>query len=164
MKLLMVSTIIMTSMITTCQHPLMLSLMIMMQTIMISLMTSYMINNSWYSYMLFMIIISGLMIMFIYMTSLTSNKMFKKNMKTQLLMIMLWMILITINKDKMLIEQANNYNEMMNSYKYTMMMSMSKFINFPLSMIMLTLMIYLFISMTSVIKISNKSTGPLRQK
>nr|AXS65085.1 NADH dehydrogenase subunit 6 [Elateroidea sp. 2 KM-2017] len=141
-------------------HPLMTSMIIISQTTIISLMTAN-IANPWYSFILFMITISGMMILFIYMTSMTSNKKMSINKFMLLWMIMLPMIMI-MNKNTM--EFKNWMTIMTNENTMKLELSMNKFINFPSSMIMTFLMIYLFMMMTSSIKITFKNSGPMRQK
>nr|YP_009663646.1 NADH dehydrogenase subunit 6 [Diorhabda carinata]QCW06691.1 NADH dehydrogenase subunit 6 [Diorhabda carinata] len=146
-------------------HPLTCGLMLLLQTLMIALISSLMSLNYWYSYILFLIMIGGMLILFIYMTSIASNEKFKFNFKL-LLITMLTMILLFIlmfldhyymNIMVQTIETKSFYlNKNLN-------LSMMKYFNFPNYLIMIMMIIYLFITLIATVKITNFLYGPLRQ-
>nr|AIS38200.1 NADH dehydrogenase subunit 6 [Brasilocerus sp. 2 DTA-2012] len=165
MKMMITMMIFMTGMIMLTKHPLMVSMIIIIQTILIAMTTNLFSESSWYSYTLFMVMIGGMMVMFIYMTSLTSNKKIYFN-KT---LIFTWMMLTStiywlIEKEMLISKKLTMTNMQINEMNMKLETAMSKFINYPLSMLMISLMIYLFITMTASIKITWKNSGPIRQK
>nr|QNP10016.1 NADH dehydrogenase subunit 6 [Aulacochthebius sp. IBE<ESP> RA1155] len=144
-------------------HPLSMGLMLLMQTLMISLISGTLNFNYWFSYILFIIMIGGMLVLFIYMTSIASNEKFKINNKLTL-MIMFFIVISSI-----IYLLMDNYFTNINNYNYKIYLNsnylmMSKFYNFPSNMIMYLLIIYLFITLIAVVKITSISLGPLRQK
>nr|YP_009002409.1 NADH dehydrogenase subunit 6 [Henosepilachna pusillanima]AHH30004.1 NADH dehydrogenase subunit 6 [Henosepilachna pusillanima] len=145
------------------KHPLSLGLIILMQTIMISMLIG-MMYNFWYSYILFLILIGGLLILFIYMTSIASNEKFKTNfyliLSFSLIIFSTMMNLIKTNFN------INNYlykNMLTNQNTSTNFLTLSKFMIFPQNKIFLITILYLLISMIAAIKICKFNYGPLRQ-
>nr|YP_009529001.1 NADH dehydrogenase subunit 6 [Aulacophora lewisii]ATC73091.1 NADH dehydrogenase subunit 6 [Aulacophora lewisii] len=147
------------------KHPLSCGLILLIQTILVSLMSGLMSLNYWFSYILFLIMIGGMLILFIYMTSIASNEKFKFNFK--LFFILIFFILITfifmfidpsfLNKFNQLIDmQSQNYFHIEN-------LSMTKYLNFPNNIIMILMIIYLLITLIAIVKITNLSYGSLRQ-
>nr|YP_009002080.1 NADH dehydrogenase subunit 6 [Pseudocellus gertschi]AGL11941.1 NADH dehydrogenase subunit 6 [Pseudocellus gertschi] len=59
------------------KHPVLMIIILMLFTITTSMKTFMIHNNAWYSYTILLIMIGGMMVIFIYMTSTTPNKMFK---------------------------------------------------------------------------------------
>nr|APX39950.1 NADH dehydrogenase subunit 6 [Chaetocnema scheffleri] len=137
------------------KHPLSNSLILLIQTILTSLMSGLMINNFWFSYILFLIMVGGMLILFIYMTSIASNEKFNFNMKIFLFIIMIFMFMkiITPNfKEYMIITETNIW------------LSLNKYLTFPNYFLLLLMIMYLFITLILVVKITNLNYGPLRQK
>nr|CCI69378.1 NADH dehydrogenase subunit 6 [Metacrangonyx sp. 4 MDMBR-2012] len=58
-------------------HPLLMSIMITIQAILVGLTIYYFSVISWFSYLLFMLFLSGMVIILIYVSSLASNTMMK---------------------------------------------------------------------------------------
>nr|ARH54179.1 NADH dehydrogenase subunit 6 [Chrysomela populi] len=157
---------LMSMMIMFLNHPLSLGMILLMQTIMTSLLTGMLNTNYWFSYILFLIMIGGMLILFIYMTSIASNEKFKFSYKL-IMMFMLFMTIIMImllmdyyyfNMKMNLSDQLNQNN--LNNFK----LSMNKYMNYPQNLIMLMMIMYLLITLIMVVKITNVHYGPLRQK
>nr|YP_009995321.1 NADH dehydrogenase subunit 6 [Ochthebius atriceps]QNP09724.1 NADH dehydrogenase subunit 6 [Ochthebius atriceps] len=144
-------------------HPLSMGLILMMQTIMISIITGLLNFNFWFSYILFLIMIGGMLVLFIYMTSIASNEKFKFNNKLTLVLMILNIIM------NMLIILIDNYFIKINNLNFNFnfksnYMMLSKFFNIPSNIIMFMMIIYLFITLIAVVKITDFKLGPLRQK
>nr|YP_010034222.1 NADH dehydrogenase subunit 6 [Monochamus sparsutus]QOW83761.1 NADH dehydrogenase subunit 6 [Monochamus sparsutus] len=146
-------------------HPLSLGMILLMQTILIALITGLSNYNFWFSYIIFLVMIGGMLILFIYMTSVASNEKFKFSYKILLLAMMLMSLMIMIllfidsyyfnlNLINSLINQNLTYN-----YKF----SMNKFLSWPMNLIFFFMIIYLLITLIMVVKITNIKSGPLRQ-
>nr|YP_010987595.1 NADH dehydrogenase subunit 6 [Ochthephilus sericinus]WON66014.1 NADH dehydrogenase subunit 6 [Ochthephilus sericinus] len=144
-------------------HPLSMGFTLLMQVISISLLMNFLIITPWFSYILFLIMIGGMLILFIYMTSLASNEKFKFSMNltfmamiiNSIMILMTWFFNINIT---LLI---NNYNFIkMNMFN----MNLVKFFMPPTYYIIMMMIIYLLITLIAVVKITNFSMGPLRQK
>nr|ALO70309.1 NADH deshydrogenase subunit 6 [Astenus lyonessius] len=142
-------------------HPLSMGLILLIQTIIISMITSTLSLNYWFSYILFLIMIGGMLVLFIYMTSVASNELFKfsYNLMNISIMIMILMFILYFNYNYMYMNFEFNIN---NNFNNNFMFN--KFINFPSNLIMFMMIIYLFITLIAVVKITNMNYGPLRQK
>nr|AXS65748.1 NADH dehydrogenase subunit 6 [Staphylinoidea sp. 13 KM-2017] len=143
-------------------HPISMSMILLIQTIMISLMTGLMKMNFWYSYILFLIMIGGLLILFMYMTSIASNEKFKFSFNLNLIFIPL-MIIFSMNIIFPLKYNLLYYTNSLNS-PFNYIMDLNKFFNYPLNILMILMIIYLFLGLIVVVKITNFKMGTLRQK
>nr|AXS65978.1 NADH dehydrogenase subunit 6 [Curculionoidea sp. 22 KM-2017] len=145
-------------------HPLSLGGILLIQTILMSLLTGFIMHKFWFSYILFLIMIGGMLIMFIYMTSIASNEKFKipSNISiafTILSMLTLLTLLYSLDFSNMYPLKYFNFFNFFN-----LKLSLNKFFNFPDMKFLLFLMIYLLITLIMVVKITDKNSGPLRQK
>nr|YP_009110182.1 NADH dehydrogenase subunit 6 [Rhodopsona rubiginosa]AIW64883.1 NADH dehydrogenase subunit 6 [Rhodopsona rubiginosa] len=152
-------------------HPLSMGLFILGQTLMICLITGLMIKTYWFSYILFLTFLGGLLVLFIYVSSIASNEMFKMNMQMKILFLYLSMFflilsMIMMNNLKymnfyfnMEMETFFNFNSFFNNENK---LNLSKLYNSQTFFLMLMLIIYLFITLISVVKITNISFGPIR--
>nr|AXS65898.1 NADH dehydrogenase subunit 6 [Tenebrionoidea sp. 12 KM-2017] len=148
----------------TLSHPLSLGLMLLIQTIIISLITGNFNYNYWFSYILFLILIGGMLILFIYMTSVASNEKFKFNTMSTLPLISLMSMFIIPNYFMYNFNINTINNESTTYFNNSIInMSMNKYINFPMNIILTFMIIYLFLSLIAVVKITNLKYGPLRQ-
>nr|WCQ78452.1 NADH dehydrogenase subunit 6 [Agriotes sp. GTI-106] len=147
-------------------HPLSMGFNLLIQAILIALITGMMSHNFWFSYILFMIMIGGMLVLFIYMTSVASNEKFLYSNKLMIMMLMMFMTMVMLS----VIDPFSNYilstNMDMEMFKMNSMfsLSLSKYINLPSNWIMISMIIYLLITLIAVVKITNITYGPLRQK
>nr|UYA96516.1 NADH dehydrogenase subunit 6 [Janus sp. 1 GYN-2022d] len=157
---------------TQLNHPLAMGLMLLVQTMLISLMTGMMTQTFWFSYILFLIMLGGMLVLFIYVSSLASNEMFNMSMMN---MIISMMIFIVMMLTMMLIDSYTNIffslnKEIINNTTPEMLYNMesnfmvNKIYNQPTNYITLMLINYLFITLIAIVKITNIMNGPLRQK
>nr|ATV81529.1 NADH dehydrogenase subunit 6 [Cosmoscarta sp. TS-2017] len=169
MKMMLLSMSVMTSsMFMSMKHPLSMGFMLMIQTT-ISCMTNGMNTYSyWFSYILFITFIGGMMVLFIYMSSIASNEKFKFSMKLlMMIMMMLIMTMLIINIDpNMIIKNINSETlSFMNSKNNNKEIpTIMKMFNFPSMMISMMMIMYLLFTMISTVKITNIKEGPLRMK
>nr|AXS66038.1 NADH dehydrogenase subunit 6 [Languriidae sp. KM-2017] len=147
-------------------HPLSFGFILLLQTILISLITGSMTLNYWYSYIIFLIMIGGMLVLFIYMTSIASNEKFKFSPKLFLFFMMMMMIIfLALFIDPFIFNfLSSNYEFKMFEKIPNFVYSMTKYMNFPTNSIFLMMIIYLFITLIAVVKITNINYGPLRQK
>nr|WKU83867.1 NADH dehydrogenase subunit 6 [Chalcosyrphus chalybeus] len=171
MQLILYSlTLIFSFIFTQMSHPLSMGLLLLIQTIMICCITGMMTKSFWFSYILFLIFIGGMLVLFIYITSLASNELFSISMKMTMSMMMnlLFLILIILFMDKM-ITTFNSMNlEMnsitnLNSFMKENSLNLYKLYNYPTNMITILLMNYLLITLIVVVKITKLFYGPIRQ-
>nr|UZG66039.1 NADH dehydrogenase subunit 6 [Sclerotia substriata] len=146
-------------------HPLSMGFILLFQTLNIAMWTPFMSMN-WYSYILYIIMVGGMLILFIYMTWIASNEMFKFNMKTTMTMLLTIMLLCTnmlLTMDQMT-ELMNSTNiDIIQLTNLLFNISLNKFLMMPLIFLCLTIISYLFIAMIAVSKITNTKMGPLRK-
>nr|YP_010240546.1 NADH dehydrogenase subunit 6 [Nothybus sumatranus]QTF87887.1 NADH dehydrogenase subunit 6 [Nothybus sumatranus] len=150
-------------------HPLTMGLTLLLQTMIISLTLGMMMETFWFSYILFLIFIGGMLVLFIYVTSLASNEMFSISMKTLMLstLLLLFSILFIFITDKSMMSinwmniesfPLDNLSKMIPENS----LSLNKLYNYPTNMITFILMNYLLITLITVVKITNLFYGPLR--
>nr|YP_010691248.1 NADH dehydrogenase subunit 6 [Drosophila paulistorum]WBU93794.1 NADH dehydrogenase subunit 6 [Drosophila paulistorum]WBU93898.1 NADH dehydrogenase subunit 6 [Drosophila paulistorum] len=164
-SLILTTSIIFINMI----HPLAMGLTLLIQTVLICLITGLMTKSFWYSYILFLIFLGGMLVLFIYVTSLASNEMFNLSIKLTLfsffLMFIFTMISFFIDKTSISFFFMNNEMESifnLNSYFLENSLSLNKLYNFPTNFITILLMNYLLITLIIVVKITKLFKGPLR--
>nr|QDG01023.1 NADH dehydrogenase subunit 6 [Tenebrio molitor] len=143
-------------------HPLSMGFILLMQTIMISMITGNMNQNMWFSYILFLIMVGGMLILFMYMTSIASNEKFKMNNKAIIMSITIPLTMLTLNFLMMNTQMKNNEMTVMNN-NTSMISTMNKFFTFPSSMIMIFMIMYLFMALVVTVKITNFKKGTMRQ-
>nr|YP_010947381.1 NADH dehydrogenase subunit 6 [Prismosticta microprisma]WGO62403.1 NADH dehydrogenase subunit 6 [Prismosticta microprisma] len=152
-------------------HPLSMGLMILIQTLLTCLMTGMLINTYWFSYILFLTFLGGLLVLFIYVSSVASNEMFlmSLNMKLMIMMFIILMMMIQIyNLNNLYWMNFNKNSEMNNFLNLNLFFNnenkidLNKLYNNQMSMLMMMLIIYLFITLIAVVKITNIFYGPLR--
>nr|ALO77598.1 NADH deshydrogenase subunit 6 [Scraptia sp. SCR01] len=139
-------------------HPLSMGLILLIQTILISLITGKLNMNFWYSYILFLIMVGAMLILFIYMTSLASNEKFILNKKLMFLSSIFFLIFLMFS-----ILPLNNTFYKWNFQENMNFNSMTKYLNIPMNFIFLFMIIYLFLTLIAIVKITNFKKGPVRQ-
>nr|WCS91781.1 NADH dehydrogenase subunit 6 [Dyscolus orthomus] len=170
--LLLMLSLMMTITFMFLNHPMSMGLILLIQTLLIALMSGMYSYSYWFSYILFLVMIGGMLVLFIYMTSLASNEMFNFSMKMSIFI----MIIISITMlsyffiDYMFMNplfKNSNMSEMINDtlmLKNENLISLNMIYNTPNNMITLMLVNYLFLTLIAVVKITDISYGPLRQK
>nr|YP_010834391.1 NADH dehydrogenase subunit 6 [Luperomorpha xanthodera]WFQ81660.1 NADH dehydrogenase subunit 6 [Luperomorpha xanthodera] len=147
-------------------HPLSCGMILLIQTIFTALISGMMNFNYWFSYVLFLIMIGGMMILFIYMTSIASNEKFKMNMNLLIISLMILFMMIILNFiDFFYLNNLISTMDMTNQNLYfNNNFSMSKYFNFPNNLMTTLMIMYLLITLIAVVKITDKKTSPMRQK
>nr|YP_009539783.1 NADH dehydrogenase subunit 6 [Barca bicolor]AYP72721.1 NADH dehydrogenase subunit 6 [Barca bicolor] len=153
-------------------HPLSMGFMILIQTLLICLISGMIINTYWFSYILFLIFLGGLLVLFIYVSSIASNELFSTPIKTKLIIFFFYCILLLIsfffNNNLNWLNFSINSQEMNNLFNMLLFIknenniNLTKLYNQQNYLLMLMLIIYLFITLVSVVKITNIFYGPLR--
>nr|YP_009485653.1 NADH dehydrogenase subunit 6 [Velinus nodipes]AVZ00789.1 NADH dehydrogenase subunit 6 [Velinus nodipes] len=162
MKFFTIMSIMMSLMFMFMKHPLSMGLILILQTIMVSLITGLMINNFWFSFILLIIMLSGALVLFIYMASVASNEKFNPSIKmlyTTVIMTMIMSVMIMFiesNYQWMMLEKLNMKN--------SQVMSLIKLFNLNNMMITIMIVSYLFMTMIVITYIVNVTEGPLRTK
>nr|UJG45485.1 NADH dehydrogenase subunit 6 [Sylvicola punctatus] len=150
-------------------HPLAMGFMLMIQTLLICLLTGLITKTFWFSYVLLLIFLGGMLVLFIYVTSLASNEMFSISFKMVMffgIMVSLIMLMMIIMDNYFLSNfiMNNEMDSMTNflSYLPENSINLNKMYNFPTNLITIILINYLFLTLIVIVKITNLFYGPLR--
>nr|YP_010046722.1 NADH dehydrogenase subunit 6 [Aedes alternans]QPJ78666.1 NADH dehydrogenase subunit 6 [Aedes alternans] len=152
----------------TMKHPLAMGLMLLIQTFLTSLLMGMNTKTFWFSYMLFLIFMGGMLVLFIYVTSLSSNEMFSMSFKLLFMVFTLSTLffMFYLFMDNSMFESFNlniEMNKFMNSFNsMENSIELNKMYNFPTNLITLLLINYLFLTLLVTVKITKKNYGPLR--
>nr|YP_010713317.1 NADH dehydrogenase subunit 6 [Lychas mucronatus]WDA95775.1 NADH dehydrogenase subunit 6 [Lychas mucronatus] len=127
-------------------HPLVLGSILVGSTVLVCFYVFFVFNVGWFSYILFLVFLGGMLVLFIYVASLASNESLKFDGGYFLLVLLffgflgMWMF----------------QNFSLGVWKF--------YFNFPLSVVVLFLGVYLLFSLVGVVKISGGGAfGPLRE-
>jgi len=136
-----------------------MGLILLIQTIMVCLIRGTIYRSFWFSYILFIIIIGGILVLFIYMTRLASNEIFSPSNKilmasSIILPILIYIIpTLTNNKD------INIHDTIIENEITT---TTTVIYNQIIGTITTILVIYILLTLIVVVNIINVSKGPLR--
>lgn len=148
-----------------------MGLIILIQTLLTCLLSGIIIKTYWFSYILFLTFLGGLLVLFIYVSRIASNEIFKPtiNLKKICLYSIIIIILIqyiyinnifwinlSINSD------INNFYELIFFFNNENKINLRKLYNNQTFLIIIILVIYLFITLIAVVKITNIFYGPIR--
>jgi len=111
----------------------------------------------------------GILVLFIYVTSLSSNEIFTFSIKLIIIFTLsiLFFIIISLLLDKIIVEPFFNNLEIpsfsiLNPLINENILSLNKLYNFPTNLITILLINYLFLTLLVTVKITKKNYGPLR--
>nr|QXF68540.1 NADH dehydrogenase subunit 6 [Yersinia mexicana] len=145
-------------------HPLSMGLILFLQAISMCLISGSMSMSFWFSYILLLIYLGGMLVLFMYVTSLASNEMFFYSNMISFYIFFPPIIYLVIHS------LFNNYptfsHENMENIKVLTTLPnnfLLKMYNQPINMITIFIASYLFLTLIAVVKIINIFKGPLRQ-
>lgn len=148
-----------------------MGLILLIQTVIIRIITGIIIKTFWFSYVLFLVFVGGILVLFIYVTSLASNEIFNVSIKILLISLIMFFILNLglLFTDKIfnlfLFESFDGINlNLIKSFYNENLLTINKLYNFPINLITIILIVYLFLTLVAVVKITNIFEGPLRPK
>nr|URT60591.1 NADH dehydrogenase subunit 6 [Nepsalus decorillus] len=166
--LLTILNVIMSLNFIQIKHPLAMGLTLLIQTIIISLTCGLYTYSYWFAYILFLIMLGGMLVLFIYVTSLASNELFSFSILNFTLSILLLSITLVIilfmDKTILLLNNIEMMKFNMNNLFTENELSLNKLYNNPTMNITLMMMNYLLLTLIVIVKIVNINYGPLRQK
>nr|WBR65662.1 NADH dehydrogenase subunit 6 [Layahima elegans] len=150
------------------KHPLAMGLTLLIQTTIISLTCGLFTHSYWFAYILFLIMLGGMLVLFIYVTSLASNELFSFSMKSLFIstfMFSLLAIAFLFMDNLMLV--TNNLEMIKMSPEINLIqeneINLIKLYNNPTMNITIMMINYLLLTLIVVVKITNINYGPLRQ-
>ena len=150
------------------KHPLAMGLTLLIQTILVSIISGLITKTFWFSYILFLVFLGGILVLFIYVTSLASDEIVTFSSKILISSISIFFIIIIslyfidkrilLNYSNIEIQSISN----LNSYIIENSLSLNKLYNYPTNLLTILLINYLLITLIAVVKITNLFKGPLR--
>nr|ADF65628.1 NADH dehydrogenase subunit 6 [Vietnamella dabieshanensis] len=165
-------------MLTTClltvsftfifmKHPLAMGLILLLQTILISIITGIFSGSFWFSYILFLVFLGGMLVLFIYMTSLASNEMFSVSAFMFLILpfsIPIFLVLYVLTFNTPAIQPFPlMYNFIFNIFKMQdLTLNLLKLYNSISAYLTILLVSYLLLTLIVVVIITNFDKAPLR--
>lgn len=133
----------------------------------ISLITGIIINRFWFSYILFLVFLGGILVLFIYVTSLASNEIFKFSIKLIIIYTFIFLLRIVL----ILLIDFNNhldiFNYETNNIEFIIYIKENinlvyKLYNFPTNWLTCLIINYLFFALIVIVKITRFFYGPIR--
>nr|YP_009351661.1 NADH dehydrogenase subunit 6 [Procubitermes undulans]AQP30241.1 NADH dehydrogenase subunit 6 [Procubitermes undulans] len=159
MKLLMSMSTLVGLMFTQMKHPMAMGLMLLIQTTLVCLISGTMYSSFWFSYILFMIMIGGMLVLFMYMTSLASNEMFSPSNKMLMIMLTALPLLVYVMPNTTNNKEMSMHETMMESEITT---TTTVMYNQIMGTMTTLLVLYMLMTLIVVVNIINVSKGPLR--
>nr|WBK17700.1 NADH dehydrogenase subunit 6 [Polionemobius taprobanensis] len=139
-------------------HPLSITILMLLQSLLICLLMCLINTSSWFSYILFLSFLGGMLVLFIYMTTLASNELMSFPLKS---------FMISTTSSFFIVSYFNmNFNSIFIFYpnfSNNFLLNLPQLFTFPNIMLTIIMISYLLISLIAVIKISNLNQGTLRQ-
>nr|YP_009485666.1 NADH dehydrogenase subunit 6 [Cyclopelta parva]AVZ00802.1 NADH dehydrogenase subunit 6 [Cyclopelta parva] len=141
------------------KHPLSMGLILICQTLIIAMLTGMTLSYFLYSYIITIVMLSGALVLFIYMASIASNEKFQTPILLMILFITITMIIYNLlpnNEEMIPYQMSNNMNNMT--------MPLIKLYSTMSAYITIMMIFYLLITMIVVSNIAPTTGGPLRMK
>nr|UAM91057.1 NADH dehydrogenase subunit 6 [Euura bridgmanii] len=147
--------------------PISMGFYLLIQTMLMSLFSGLMSTSFWYMYIMYLIMIGGMLILFIYMSSLSSNQKFyfhkNKLMLNLFIFLMIFFLLKNLNFYSTFNFDSINIMSISMEENFKLKMSLNKLYNLPTNLIMLLMMNYLLLTLFIIVEIININMGPLRK-
>lgn len=147
---------------------------LIIQTFLIVILSGILTKTFWFSYSLFLIFLGGILILFIYITSIASNEQFKFKINLYTFFIINLLIIIILLFFYFLNIKTFFFNKIFNldnlyiikfkTLTFENRFILNKIYNFPINIITIILINYLFLTLIASVKITNIFEGPLRSK
>jgi len=151
---------------TRLVHPLAMGLALLLQTVLVCCTTGLSNLSFWFSYILFLIFLGGMLVLFIYVTSLASNEMFKPSVFSLLLIGLFSSIGIVFTiTDPILISQNTliKIGSFMKEFSYSSDIELVATIYSNTNInITIFIVFYLLLTLIVVVKVTGSFFGPLR--
>nr|YP_009707738.1 NADH dehydrogenase subunit 6 [Birgus latro]QES95355.1 NADH dehydrogenase subunit 6 [Birgus latro] len=148
-------------------HPLSTGLVLLIQTVLISIATGLFTKTYWFSYILFLIFLGGMLVLFIYVASLAANEQFKVGSE----FFFIFFLALVLAGFLMLLDPilvANKISESTSTFLSqhsdisNAAMNVSTIYNKPSATFTMFIISYLLLTLFVVVKIMSSSSSPLR--
>nr|YP_271842.1 NADH dehydrogenase subunit 6 [Japyx solifugus]AAV33415.1 NADH dehydrogenase subunit 6 [Japyx solifugus] len=165
MPMIATMSLMMATLFMSMSHPMAMGLTLLIQTTLVAAMSGMITQSYWFSYILFLIFMGGMMVLFIYVASLSPNEMF--SLSNPYLIMGMTPIIMTImmTLDMTMLTDTWNFTDTMTLTQMPSINTAIMKIYTPnLSIMMVMMITYLFLTLIVVVKITNLWMGPLRMK
>nr|YP_009128694.1 NADH dehydrogenase subunit 6 [Lyreidus brevifrons]AJR19299.1 NADH dehydrogenase subunit 6 [Lyreidus brevifrons] len=166
MYLTLFLTLLMSFFFTRMNHPLSLGLSLLFQTTLVCLTSGIMTHSFWFSYILFLIFLGGMLVLFIYVASLASNEPFMFSLSNFVLFFIFSIFLsfcFVIYTDPLSAPVINLISSSSVSLQhFSIPYTIMWIYNNPSMLFTLFIILYLLLTLIVVVKITNLFKGPLR--
>nr|AKM70076.1 NADH dehydrogenase subunit 6 [Myzus persicae] len=161
LKIILFTNLIMAIMLTMMKSPISSNLIILIQTMTLTMMINLINKTAWISFMIFILYIGGLMIIFLYISSIAFNELnINKNYKNMIFKLIIIFFMLMYFKMSLNMENMNYENKFMfedNFYLLNMFMM-------PNNLMIYMIMFILFFMLILIIWMLKINKGPIRQK
>nr|AFI23497.1 NADH dehydrogenase subunit 6 [Peloridium hammoniorum] len=157
---------LLTSLFLFITHPMMMGLILILQTFLISLMTSIIYKSNWITFIIFITLLGGMLMLFTYIISLANNEKITNPKISWLLIIFLIILLFIIILNNWyvinhLTETLNNF--LINQSKIKESLMLAKLFDPKMKMMSILAMLFLFTNLSIIQSILTINKGPLRK-
>nr|YP_009407067.1 NADH dehydrogenase subunit 6 [Stygiocaris stylifera]ASA39616.1 NADH dehydrogenase subunit 6 [Stygiocaris stylifera] len=166
MMFMIIITFAVSIVFTKIMHPLVMGIMLLIQTTIIASMLTFVLKTAWFSYILFLIFLGAMLVLFIYVASLAPNESLSLSYTLIILfMLMVIMSIVISALDPFLVSHSIfNENSDVNTPSTSLITNMSLYpmYNKPTMKLTLFLILYLLLTLVVVVKVTTTHFGPLR--
>nr|YP_009685487.1 NADH dehydrogenase subunit 6 [Parribacus antarcticus]QDM38494.1 NADH dehydrogenase subunit 6 [Parribacus antarcticus] len=152
---------------TQLTHPLSTGIILLIQTVLVALASGLLSKSFWFSYILFLIFLGGMLVLFIYVASLAANEAF--NLSLLILSLIIFFTVLTtttlvltdpliIPISSSMIVPAEFNSNVTNSTQFYIL----QIYNFPGITLTFFIIFYLLLTLIVTVKITSVFFGPLR--
>nr|YP_010155767.1 NADH dehydrogenase subunit 6 [Conwentzia sinica]QQY84958.1 NADH dehydrogenase subunit 6 [Conwentzia sinica] len=162
-NLLMTMSIMNNFLFISMKSPMSMGLMLMIQIISMSLILGMLSINFWFSFILFIVMIGGLMVLFIYMTSLAPNNLFKMNNKFMMILIVTMFIIMMyfyLTSELLIFKKNLDMMSFMDTQESSLLI---KLYNLPMNKLTWLMIMYLLMTLIIAAKLVKSNLGSIRQ-
>nr|YP_009992277.1 NADH dehydrogenase subunit 6 [Chasmagnathus convexus]QNN90150.1 NADH dehydrogenase subunit 6 [Chasmagnathus convexus] len=150
---------------TQLSHPLAMGLMLFTQTVLISITVGAYNFSFWFSYILFLVFLGGMLVLFIYIASLASNESFSFSLTTFFfsLMFLSLFVFVILSLDPLVISpNSSSLSPTSLSSLVSTPFIINWIYNTPSMIFTISIVSYLLLMLIVVVKIISLFKGPLR--
>nr|AGC22358.1 NADH dehydrogenase subunit 6 [Paramastax nigra] len=163
MKCLFIISNLLNTMFMSTKNPVMMIMIIILQTIIVCMLTGSLMESFWTSYIMMLIFLGGMMVLFIYITSIASNEMLYFNYKYMSITAMMTVFMMMKNKENYEMNNSEMNMLIKNLFNMEMSESMKLLYNQPMLLMSIMMMMYLFLTLMVVVYITELNNGPIRK-
>lgn len=151
-------------MFTQLIHPLSIGLILVIHTCLICLTAGLISQSFWFSYVLFLIFLGGLLVLFIYVASLASNEPFKFSiLRTSFLVALsLFFVILIFTDITIMTSKLSFISSSLLIDNFNHLKLVGSIYRGPTINLTLYLVIYLLLTLFAIVKITGNEFGPLR--